>query len=157
MFLKTFLKKLQNIFILCQICNNVLPFFDTDSSQRDYCCRRILGVNTINCLRDEKQQSFWFWRALWQFCSLYARFTPSIMAVPALSSILTGLNPFEHHVHHNGKQGLSANFELLSEAVLKKGYRTDFSLRRPVLRKFNFIKVLRFLRTTCCQEGFSEF
>ncbi len=62
-------------------------------------------------------------------------FSPSTMAVPALSSIMTGLYPFEHGVHHNG-QFLQAKEQTVAEYALTKNYRTAFfSGGAPVLRK----------------------
>ncbi len=97
-----------------------------------------LGFDEINCLRDRRTATIHSGFDL--LCDNSVRFThaftPSILAVPALSSIMTGLNPVAHGVRNNGKNGLSASFQTLAENLNEKGYVTSFfSGGPPVLRK----------------------
>lgn len=63
-------------------------------------------------------------------------FTTSTLAVPAMTSLMTGLYPYQHKIHHNGGPGLAAEFETASELAVKQGYRTAFfSGGAPVLRR----------------------
>lgn len=73
-------------------------------------------------------------------CNESVRFThafnPSILSVPTLSSILTGVYPFQHGVRNNGSPGLEPRFVTATEVALKKNYRTAFfSGGPPVWRK----------------------
>jgi arylsulfatase A-like enzyme len=62
--------------------------------------------------------------------------TPSVLSVPALASILTGMNPVQHGVRHNGAPGLSPGSRTFAESALQKGYRTAFfSGGAPVWRR----------------------
>lgn len=58
-------------------------------------------------------------------------FTTSTLSAPALSSILTGLYPYEHNVRHNGAPGLAPEFELASEIAVHQEYRTSFFTGGP--------------------------
>ena len=64
------------------------------------------------------------------FCQSSIRFhhayTPSVLAQPALTSLLTGLYPYEHGVWSNGSHFLSSQFKTLPEVALKRGYRSSF-------------------------------
>lgn len=63
-------------------------------------------------------------------------FTPSTLSVPALSSLLTGLYPYQHKVRHNAGPGLAAEFETLQEVAYARDYRTSFfSGGAPVFRR----------------------
>jgi hypothetical protein len=63
-------------------------------------------------------------------------FNPSVLAVPTLSSILTGVYPFQHRVRNNGQPGLDPQFATVAEVALTKNYRTAFfSGGPPVWRK----------------------
>lgn len=63
-------------------------------------------------------------------------FNPSVLTVPTLTSILTGVYPFQHRVRHNGQPGLDSQFITVAEAALEKNYRTAFfSGGPPVWRK----------------------
>lgn len=63
-------------------------------------------------------------------------FTPSTLTVPALTSALTGLYPYQHKVRHNGGPALPAETELVSELALRQDYRTSFfSGGSPVFRR----------------------
>lgn len=63
-------------------------------------------------------------------------FTTSTLSVPAITSLVTGLYPYQHKIHHNGGPGLAAEFETTSEQALKQGYRTSFfSGGAPVFRR----------------------
>lgn len=63
-------------------------------------------------------------------------FNPSVLAVPTLSSILTGVYPFQHRVRNNGQPGLDPQFTTVAEVALTKNYRTAFfSGGPPVWRK----------------------
>jgi len=63
-------------------------------------------------------------------------FSPSVLSVPALSSILTGVYPFQHRVRNNGLPGLDPQFVTVAESALSHNYRTAFfSGGPPVWRK----------------------
>jgi len=63
-------------------------------------------------------------------------FNPSVLAVPTLASILTGVFPFQHRVRNNGQPGLDPQFTTVAEYALAKKYRTAFfSGGPPVWRK----------------------
>lgn len=63
-------------------------------------------------------------------------FTPSVLAVPTLASLLTGTYPFQHRVRNNGPSGLDPQLTTVAEAALEKNYRTAFfSGGPPVWRK----------------------
>lgn len=63
-------------------------------------------------------------------------FAPSTMSQATMASLLTGLYPFDHGVHNNGSQFLSAKFKTLGEGALAKGYHTLFvSGGAPIWRK----------------------
>ena len=63
-------------------------------------------------------------------------FAPSTMSQASMASLLTGLHPFDHNVHHNGSDFLSARFRTLGEGALAKGYHTLFvSGGAPIWRK----------------------
>lgn len=134
----TFKSIFKLIFVLCQfLALTSCQFSTTNRPNFVIIAVESLGVNAVNCLRERKSSGL---SGLDEICDNSVRFThaftPSILAVPALSSILTGKNPFEHKVHNNGKQGLSAEFHLLSEILLQRGYQTGFfSGGPPVLRK----------------------
>jgi len=75
-----------------------------------------------------------------EFCQESIRFThaytPSSMSQSALASLLTGLYPFDHGVHHNGSEFLSARHLTLAEGALTRQYRTLFiSGGPPIWRK----------------------
>src|SRR5690606_23654454 len=71
----------------------------------------------ITCRQDDAEKS-----GFQLFCNESVRFThaftPSTLAVPALSSVLTGLYPLQHKVRHNGGPGLAAEFETVAEMAL---------------------------------------
>lgn len=63
-------------------------------------------------------------------------FNPSVLSVPTLSSLLTGVYPFQHRVRNNGQPGLDPQFTTVAEVALAKNYRTAFfSGGPPVWRK----------------------
>ncbi|WP_413289941.1 alkaline phosphatase family protein [Bdellovibrio sp. HCB337] len=63
-------------------------------------------------------------------------FNPSVLAVPTLSSIVTGVYPFQHRVRNNGLPALDAQFTTVAETALELKYRTAFfSGGAPVWRK----------------------
>jgi hypothetical protein len=73
-------------------------------------------------------------------CNESVRFThafnPSVLTVPTLISLLTGVYPFQHRVRHNGQPGLDSQFVTVAESALKNDYRTAFfSGGPPVWRK----------------------
>ena len=87
-----------------------------------------LGFDSVPChqyrKQTEKNSGFEV------FCNSSIRFhrayTPSVLAQPALASLLTGLYPYEHGLWSNGSQFLSSQFKTLPELALKKGYRSSF-------------------------------
>lgn len=95
-----------------------------------------LPVSDVSCARENAPESK---ASLDLLCRESVRFThafsPSPLGVPAIASVLTGLYPFQHQLHHNG-QGLSPTFTTIAEAAVQKRYRTAFfSGGAPVLRK----------------------
>jgi type I phosphodiesterase/nucleotide pyrophosphatase len=63
-------------------------------------------------------------------------FNPSVLSVPTLTSILTGVYPFQHRVRNNGQPGLDPQFTTVAESALSKNHRTAFfSGGPPVWRK----------------------
>lgn len=94
-----------------------------------------LTMTDVTCTQDDEERS-----GLQILCNESVRFThafsPSTLSVPALSSLLTGLYPYQHKVRHNGAPGLAAELELASEVALKHDYRTSFfSGGAPVFRR----------------------
>lgn len=89
----------------------------------------------VNCNQDVMERS-----GFQLLCNESVRFThafsPSALSVPALTSVLTGLYPYQHKVRHNGGPGLSAELETAAEAALDQGHRTSFfSGGAPVFRR----------------------
>lgn len=73
-------------------------------------------------------------------CSESVRFThayaPSVLAQPAIASMLTAKWPVEHGVVHNGASFLKASNVTASEVALKKGFHTLFlSGGAPIWKK----------------------
>lgn len=63
-------------------------------------------------------------------------FNSSVLAVPSLASVLTGVYPFQHRVRNNGTPSLEPRFVTLAEKALELNYRTAFySGGPPVWRK----------------------
>lgn len=94
-----------------------------------------LTISDVNCSRDASERS-----GFQLLCSESVRFThafsPSPLSVPALTSLLTGLYPYQHKVRHNGGPGLAAEFEMASEVALEQNFRTSFfSGGAPVFRR----------------------
>lgn len=89
-----------------------------------------LSFDTKSCDSDELQG----FRA---FCEESVRFshafTPSTMTQATMSSLLTGLYPFDHEVRHNGDHFLSARFRTLGEVALNRRYHTLFVSGGPPL------------------------
>jgi Arylsulfatase A and related enzymes len=94
-----------------------------------------LSFNDLNCNQERDERS-----GIQILCAESVRFThsftPSTLAVPTLSSLMTGLYPFQHGVHHNGSPPLAAEYDTVAELALRQEYRTSFfSGGAPVLRK----------------------
>lgn len=94
-----------------------------------------LTISDVNCNQEAPERS-----GFQLLCKESVRFThafsPSPLSVPALTSLLTGLYPYQHKVRHNGGPGLAAEFELASEVALDQDYRTSFfSGGAPVFRR----------------------
>lgn len=92
-----------------------------------------LGFESLNCDAEELE-------GLKSFCEESVRFshayTPSNMSQAGLTSLLTGLYPFDHGVRHNGENFLSARFRTLAEGALARHYHTAFiSGGPPIWRK----------------------
>lgn len=74
------------------------------------------------------------------FCEESVRFThaytPSMMSQATMASIVTGQQPYEHGVRHNGGQGLSGKAVTAAEVARDSGFRTSFfSGGPPIWRK----------------------
>ncbi|WII70630.1 sulfatase-like hydrolase/transferase [Bdellovibrio sp. 22V] len=94
-----------------------------------------LTITDVTCSQESVERS-----GFQLLCNESVRFThafsPSTLTVPALSSLLTGLYPFQHKVRHNGGPGLAAEIDLVSELALRRDYRTSFfSGGAPVFRR----------------------
>ncbi|MGZ3775262.1 MAG: sulfatase-like hydrolase/transferase [Pseudobdellovibrionaceae bacterium] len=94
-----------------------------------------LGTSDVPCNQEDNIKS-----GFQLLCNESVRFThafsPSTLSASAISSLMTGLYPYQHNVHHNGNPGLAPEFETVSEIALRKGYRTSFfSGGAPILRK----------------------
>ncbi len=92
-----------------------------------------LSYDAILCTESENYKGFK------TVCDEMTRFThaytTSILAEPALASLLTGLYPFDHKARHNASV-LSAQNKLSSEVAIEKSYRTSFfSGGPPIFRK----------------------
>ncbi len=92
-----------------------------------------LSFETLSCDVDELG-------GLKAFCEESVRFShafsPSPMSQATMASLLTGLYPFDHGVHHNGDDFLSARFRTLAEGALSRNYHTLFvSGGPPIWRK----------------------
>lgn len=95
-------------------------------SVADVNCNQELGVDARSGFHLLCKESIRFTHA----------YSASTLSVPALSSVLTGLYPFQHKIHHNGGPGLAAEIDLVSELAVRKNYRTSFfSGGAPVFRK----------------------
>lgn len=97
-----------------------------------------LGANVVTCPDDFRAPVAT--SGFNVFCEESVRFTkaytPSLQSQAALSSVLTGLYPFEHGVRNNGSDFLSGQYQTLAEKALQKGYRTCFfSGGAPIWRK----------------------
>jgi hypothetical protein len=73
-------------------------------------------------------------------CSEFYRFTqtytPSVQALPAFASLLTGLYPYSHNVRFNSHNSLTPEFKTFPEMAMNLGYRTVFvSSSPPFFRK----------------------
>jgi hypothetical protein len=86
-----------------------------------------LAVSDISCSHDGAPGSKSGFQLL---CNESVRFThaftTSTLSAPALSSVLTGLYPFEHNVRHNSGPGLAPEIELASEIAVHQEFRTSF-------------------------------
>ncbi len=75
-----------------------------------------------------------------EICPESIRFThayvPSTLSLPNLSTLMTGLYPYQHQVRHNGPPGLGAEYVTLAEIAVQNNFRTAFfSGGPPVFRK----------------------
>ena len=94
-----------------------------------------MSVGDISCAQKPLARS-----GLSVLCEESVRFThtytPSTLSVPAMASLLTGIYPFQHGLHHNGAPGLSSSFQTAAEVAVEKKYRTGFfSGGAPLFRK----------------------
>ncbi len=73
-------------------------------------------------------------------------YTPSVLTIPTLASIFTGLYPAEHGVHRNGTSSYNPEVKSLAQLAREKGLETFFvSGGVPALRK------------TAISKGFTDF
>lgn len=111
----------------CFLCLSACTFQESRPSSFLILVVDSLGFDSVSCHQDDmpvQRSGFHF------FCQSSIRFhhayTPSVLAQPALTSLLTGLYPYEHGVWSNGSHFLSSQFKTLPEEALKKGYRSSF-------------------------------
>lgn len=95
-----------------------------------------LPLNLSLCTKESLPEEAGFRR----LCEESIRFThvvtPSVLTVPALTSLMTGLVPAEHAVRHNGSPGLSPSFRTFAEVAAANGRHTAFfSGGAPVWRR----------------------
>lgn len=96
-----------------------------------------LGSETIDCTKETKlgAQKSGFDILCREFSRWPHAYTTSTLAVPAMSSLLTGQYPASLGVRHNG-QYLPPSFETAAEVAVKKGWSTQFiSGGAPIVRK----------------------
>lgn len=101
-----------------------------------------LGVEQVNCSATGAIEENFGHSGISAMCAESVRFThaftPSVMASPAVASILTGTYPIEHGLRHNGQSFLSSKKETWVERAHQQGYKTAFfSGGPPLLRKHN--------------------
>ena len=97
-----------------------------------------LSFDSLSC--DAEESTDRIYEGIRDLCQEAVRFshayTPSTMSQATMASLLTGLYPFDHGVHNNGTEFLSAKFRTLAEGALGRGYHTDFiSGGAPIFRK----------------------
>lgn len=94
-----------------------------------------LSTSSVSCSSDFNERS-----GFQLLCNESIRFThaftPSVLSTPAITSLATGLYPYEHKVRHNSAPELAPEFETVAEVAYKKNYRTSFfSGGAPVFRR----------------------
>lgn len=95
-----------------------------------------LPFNLSLCTRDAVAETSGFRRLCDESIRFTHALTPSVLAVPALASLITGMNPVDHGVRHNGGPELKAGFTTFAEIALRHGRRTAFfSGGAPVWRR----------------------
>lgn len=96
-----------------------------------------LSVNEINCGQEvESSPKSGFSILCNESVRFTHAFTPSVLSQPAVTSILTGLYPYDHGIHTNVGKGLSPEIPVSSDIAVNSGYRTIFfSGGSPILRK----------------------
>lgn len=97
-----------------------------------------LGFDSLSCDAEDTNTSDY--QGLKVLCDEAVRFshafTPSTMSQATMASLMTGLYPMQHGVHHNGPDFLAARFVSAPEWAIRRGYRTAlFSGGPPLLRK----------------------
>ncbi len=97
-----------------------------------------MGVDVVGCSAEPSESHDRI--GFTAFCQEAIRFThattPSTMSQATWTSLLTAQYPYEHGVHDNGMNALSAKRETVAKAALRKGYRTGFfSGGPPLFRK----------------------
>ena len=123
-----------NIFIFCCTVSYFLLFLSACSvspvSSSSFLILVVdsLGFSSVSCYGNDSERVQKSGFNL--FCQSSIRFhhayTPSVLAQPALASLLTGLYPYEHGVWSNGSHFLSSRFKTLPEEAIAKGYRSSF-------------------------------
>jgi arylsulfatase A-like enzyme len=130
--LKQPLRSLAFLILICASCT----FSMTSTSRVLVIAVDRLAVSDVNCSRELKpMQKSGFDLLCKNSVRFTHAFTPSLMSMPALTSILTGLYPIDHHVRNNGPDFLSANFNSVTKVAFAHNYRTAlFSGGAPILR-----------------------
>ncbi len=104
-----------------------------------------LSSDSLDCSGAGNENAAVYTYGLSQLCKDGVRFThaytTSVLSQPALTSVLTGLYPVDHHVHSNGGDYLSGHFRTLGEVALQQGYRTAlYSGGPPIFRRSGLAK-----------------
>lgn len=95
-----------------------------------------LTTSDVSCSQEDSNARSGFQLLCNESIRFTHAFTTSTLSVPAMTSLMTGLYPYQHKIHHNGGPGLAAEVETSSELAIKQGYRTSFfSGGAPVFRR----------------------
>ena len=95
-----------------------------------------LSVSDLSCSEETKSLNH---SGIAVMCQESVRFshmyTTSTLSTPAMTSVLTGLYPFDHAVHHNGDSWLSPFYETAAEVAFQKNYSTFFISGSPAITR----------------------
>lgn len=94
-----------------------------------------LDFESVNCLRESSSLS-----GFDQICESSVRFTnaytTSVLSTAAMASLMSGLYPFEHKVHHS-IDSMSAEINTHAKQAIRNGYKTFFYSSSPEIMSKN--------------------